>query len=210
MAHHQESLTGSPADRGIGTDCQPRSLLVSAKPMRARCIHSNQRSPSQRWRSSALTWLALLLAAMFTPHATFAQVDQGAITGVVTDSTGAVIRGAKVKLTAADTGLMLQMKSNQSGNYTFSPIKIGNYTVSVSVNGFQTLTRENLHVDAQQRLDVNLSLMVFINYPDVSWPDLPFGGVKRSGYGKELSNLGFEEFVNKKLVLVPNIPAESH
>jgi succinate-semialdehyde dehydrogenase / glutarate-semialdehyde dehydrogenase len=48
--------------------------------------------------------------------------------------------------------------------------------------------------------------MVFINYPDVSWPDLPFGGVKRSGYEKELSNLELEEFVNKKLVLVPNIP----
>jgi succinate-semialdehyde dehydrogenase/glutarate-semialdehyde dehydrogenase len=52
--------------------------------------------------------------------------------------------------------------------------------------------------------------MVFINYPDVSWPDLPFGGIKRSGYGKELSNLGLEEFVNKKLVLVPNIPANAH
>ena len=49
--------------------------------------------------------------------------------------------------------------------------------------------------------------MVFINYPDVSWPDLPFGGIKRSGYGKELSHLGLEEFVNKKLVLVPNIAA---
>jgi succinate-semialdehyde dehydrogenase/glutarate-semialdehyde dehydrogenase len=52
--------------------------------------------------------------------------------------------------------------------------------------------------------------MVFINYPDVSWPDLPFGGIKRSGYGKELSHLGLEEFVNKKLVLVPNISAEAH
>lgn len=49
--------------------------------------------------------------------------------------------------------------------------------------------------------------MMFINYPDVSWPDLPFGGIKRSGYGKELSNLGLEEFVNKKLILVPNIAA---
>src|ERR1700677_82137 len=52
--------------------------------------------------------------------------------------------------------------------------------------------------------------MVFINYPDVSWPDLPFGGIKRSGYGKELSNLGLVEFVNKKLIVVPNVPAEGH
>jgi succinate-semialdehyde dehydrogenase / glutarate-semialdehyde dehydrogenase len=44
--------------------------------------------------------------------------------------------------------------------------------------------------------------MVFINYPSLSAPDLPFGGVKRSGYGKELSNLGIEEFINKKLVCV--------
>jgi succinate-semialdehyde dehydrogenase/glutarate-semialdehyde dehydrogenase len=47
--------------------------------------------------------------------------------------------------------------------------------------------------------------MVFINYPDVSAPDLPFGGIKRSGYGKELSSLGLEEFVNRKLVLVPGL-----
>jgi succinate-semialdehyde dehydrogenase/glutarate-semialdehyde dehydrogenase len=46
--------------------------------------------------------------------------------------------------------------------------------------------------------------MVFINYPSISAPDLPFGGIKRSGYGKELSNLGIEEFINKKLVCVAN------
>lgn len=44
--------------------------------------------------------------------------------------------------------------------------------------------------------------MVFINYPAVTAPELPFGGIKRSGYGKELSNLGIEEFVNKKLIWV--------
>jgi len=51
---------------------------------------------------------------------------------------------------------VLTTKSNQSGNYTFSPVKIGNYSVSTSVNGFQTLTRENLHVNAQQRMEVDL------------------------------------------------------
>lgn len=46
--------------------------------------------------------------------------------------------------------------------------------------------------------------MVFINYPSVSTADLPFGGIKRSGYGKELSDLGIQEFLNKKLICVSN------
>ena len=44
--------------------------------------------------------------------------------------------------------------------------------------------------------------MVFVNYPFISAPELPFGGIKRSGYGKELSSLGIQEFVNKKLICV--------
>jgi hypothetical protein len=109
----------------------------------------------QRFVTSGLLLIAI---AFLLPGTGRTQVDQGAITGTVTDSTGAVMAGANVTLTAPETGLTFKTKSNQSGNYTFSPLKIGEYSVSVSVTGFQTLTRQNVHVNAQQRLELNLQL----------------------------------------------------
>jgi len=110
----------------------------------------------------SLTFLAsavagMLLMLLTSPYSS-AQTDQGAITGVVQDSTGAVITNADVTATNVDTGLALQTKSNSSGVFVFSPLKIGNYTVSVSSKGFQTVSHENLHLDIQQRLSVNFTL----------------------------------------------------
>jgi succinate-semialdehyde dehydrogenase/glutarate-semialdehyde dehydrogenase len=47
--------------------------------------------------------------------------------------------------------------------------------------------------------------MVFINHPTWTQADLPFGGTKGSGYGRELSESGIYEFVNKKLIRVSEL-----
>ena len=49
--------------------------------------------------------------------------------------------------------------------------------------------------------------MVFVNHPTWTTADLPFGGIKNSDYGRELSSMGIQEFVNKKLVRVDSIDA---
>jgi len=110
---------------------------------------------SKRLSILASTAAALLL---LTSAYSSAQTDQGAITGVVADSTGAVIPNAQVTATNIDTGLALETKSNNSGVFVFSPLKIGNYTVSASSAGFQTVSRENLHLDIQQRLNLSFTL----------------------------------------------------
>ena len=49
--------------------------------------------------------------------------------------------------------------------------------------------------------------MVYVNHPTMVKADIPFGGVKHSGYGHELTNLGIQEFVNKKVIDVVDINA---
>lgn len=49
--------------------------------------------------------------------------------------------------------------------------------------------------------------MVFVNHPTMVKADLPFGGIRRSGYGRELLGLGLKEFVNHKLIDVVDIDA---
>jgi succinate-semialdehyde dehydrogenase / glutarate-semialdehyde dehydrogenase len=49
--------------------------------------------------------------------------------------------------------------------------------------------------------------MVFVNHPTKVEADLPFGGIRRSGYGRELLGLGLKEFVNHKLIDIVDIDA---
>ena len=71
--------------------------------------------------------------------------------------------------------------------------------------GGSVFTRDTQRgVEVARQIDTG---MVFINHPTMVKADLPFGGVKRSGYGRELLGLGIKEFVNTKLIDVVDIDA---
>src|SRR5215469_16867045 len=98
---------------------------------------------------------ALLLAPA---HVMFGQLDQGTITGIVQDPSGAVIANAAVTLTNVDEGQVLRTKTDGAGIYVFSPVKIGNYSVTAGAPHFATTTQTGLHLNIQQRLDVGITL----------------------------------------------------
>jgi hypothetical protein len=115
------------------------------------------RADQQHRRSIPVLYLSICLLVLVTARG-WGQVDQGAITGVVQDATGAVIPNAQVTLTDTDTNLELQDTTSSSGTYVFSPIKIGHYKVSATAPGFSTTSQENLQVDVQARLNIVLVL----------------------------------------------------
>lgn len=109
------------------------------------------------YRARWFTLFCITLLAFAGPSLS-AQVDQGAVTGVVTDTTGAAIPNATVSLTNTDTGFVQERNTNASGIYIFSSVKIGNYKVSATAAGFGLATRTNLVVQIQSRVSVDLLL----------------------------------------------------
>ena len=102
--------------------------------------------------------LACLCILLLQSRSVRAQVDEGSITGTVQDASGAVVPNADVTLLNTDQGLTLQTKTNATGNYTFSPVRIGHYTVTVSARGFSKTTQKNLTVNVAQVLQVNVTV----------------------------------------------------
>lgn len=102
--------------------------------------------------------LSLLCCFLFSTRGAMAQVDEGAISGTITDPTGAAIPGAQVTLLNTDIGLSLQATSNGAGEYAFSPIRIGHYSLTATATGFSKTTQQNITVEVSQKLGVNIEL----------------------------------------------------
>src|ERR1700728_2106355 len=67
-----------------------------------------------------------------------AQVTTADIVGTITDSTGAVVPGAKITLTNLGTAVKTITQSNQAGDYVFNLLSPGTYSISIEAQGFKT------------------------------------------------------------------------
>ena len=98
---------------------------------------------------------AMLVAVALTANA---QVDTGTILGTVKDSSGGVIPSATLTLLNEGTGVSQTAVSSSGGEYTFTPLRIGKYSVSAQAPGFQSQKKVGLQLDIQQQAVVDFSL----------------------------------------------------
>lgn len=116
---------------------------------------------------------AVLLALLLTPAVT-AQTFRGTILGTVSDQSGAVVPGAKVKVRNADTGLLRETQTAEDGSFSVPELPIGTYSVSVEKAGFQTAVTTGVRVEiaAEKRVDATLKPGDVATRVEVSGEDL--------------------------------------
>ncbi|MBB5061226.1 hypothetical protein HDF16_005962 [Granulicella aggregans] len=103
--------------------------------------------------------LLLLLAFLMTGASlSFGQLTTADILGTVSDATGAVVPNATVTITNIGTNEKRTITSNNSGDYTFTLLPVGHYSISVEASGFQQSLTKDLAVEAGDRArnDVHL------------------------------------------------------
>ena len=105
-------------------------------------------------RTRTLIAAILLLAAVCWAGIT------GTISGVVTDSSGAVVSGATVVATNTQTGVKTTATSDGKGFYSLPALPVGDYDVQITLTGFKTYQKTGLRVDANSAIQNDVSLAV--------------------------------------------------
>ena len=101
---------------------------------------------------SRVASLCLLIAGLLVVSGLLGQTVSGVVSGSVVDSTGLVVPGATVQLINENTGDSRTQTSNESGDFVFSTVLPGTYTVAVEALGFKRVERRNLNVTGAERL----------------------------------------------------------
>src|SRR6476659_579553 len=100
----------------------------------------------------------LLLLALAPLSQAFAalQENTGRIQGIVKDSSGAVISGAKVTATSPTAVRPFEATTDSSGFYVFPKLPVGTYTISAGLQGFKTVNKEQVSLELGKELSLEI------------------------------------------------------
>ncbi len=110
-----------------------------------------------RWLQVFPIVLALLLLSSVS---SVAQTFRGSINGTITDSTGAVVTGARITATEVATAVVREAVSSSGGEYSFNDIPQGSYSIKVAASGFQTTEVTSVQVLAGRIYTLPVKLSV--------------------------------------------------
>jgi hypothetical protein len=102
--------------------------------------------------------VAMLLGVSALPA--FGQIDRGAITGRILDSSGAVVPSATVTITNKATGVAVTTSADADGEYQVLTLIPGTYTVKATAAGFESVLRDDIHLHVQDLLSIDFALKV--------------------------------------------------
>jgi hypothetical protein len=104
----------------------------------------------------ALTCVLVLLAGVNV----WGQGIFATLTGVVSDPTGAIVKGARVTLTDAVSGSIRTTETNGDGYYTFASVPVGKYNVSIEAGGFENYKATDIVLGGAEKRNLNVNLTV--------------------------------------------------
>lgn len=162
---------------------------------------------SIRWISIRALPALALSAVLALPAA--AQSYYGGLRGTVWDANGGAVANARVRLTDQGTGAARNTLSGTAGEFVFSELVPGSYTVEVEAPGFKKFQRKDVVVGTQQQVSLDLkleigavteSVMVTESVPLVETANASQGQVLDNEKVVDLPNLGRNPFMLSKLV----------
>ena len=111
----------------------------------------------KRLLAFALFWF---LVSAFSSFPAYAQLAGATLSGIVQDESGAVVPNASVSIEDVATGTVRNVASNSDGLYSAPNLIPGNYQITVTAKGFQTLIRKDITLTVGAQIAVNLTLSV--------------------------------------------------
>jgi hypothetical protein len=103
-------------------------------------------------------WRALLCTFVLAACPFLYGQATGSFFGTVADTTGSVIAGAKVTVTAQETGVSRDATTDQTGHYLIPLLPVATYTIKVSMANFQTVTQTNLRLQVDEHRELDFTL----------------------------------------------------